>query len=224
MVNRLIHRAKRFVNRIYCAWFRATLPAWKVAERSEVVFESSSLLVVDNFLSQSQFARVREWALSLECKKSRKMRKWTPDLVQDFAECYGSRQWASNDDSLEASPAIFLKVLRDAGLIPKNRVAHIGVQRWMPGSGVGMHNDYPYAVTVTLYLNEDWNDRDGGHFLCATGSEPDAETMSFLPKANRLLTTRRSLIHGVSRTSETAPERVTLQVFVPFHLHKRAAY
>jgi Rps23 Pro-64 3,4-dihydroxylase Tpa1-like proline 4-hydroxylase len=85
-----------------------------------------------------------------------------------------------------------------------------------------MQNDRPYAATVTLYLNEDWDARDGGHFLCATGSEPDAEMMSFVPKANRLITTRRNLLHGVSRRSETAPDRITLQVFLRYRLPRGA--
>ena len=220
MLKRLVHPVNRFVNSIHSACVRATLPAWKVAEHPGVVFETSSLLVVDNFLSQSQFARVKEWALNLETNLTRKRRKWSPLLVQDFKECYSSRQWASNDDSLEAPPVIFLTALRDAGLIPKNRAAHIGLQRWMPGSGVGMHNDRPYATTVTLYLNEDWDARDGGHFLCTTGNDRAAETMSFVPKANRLITTRRNILHGVSRTSEKAPERLTLQVFLPYRLRK----
>lgn len=93
----------------------------------------------------------------------------------------------------------------------------VGVFVFGAGDGVSSHTDKSdkYATHV-LYLNEEWRDEDGGHFLVRGKPGDDAPVeASVVPGGGRSVLFARSADswHAVARIRDSAPEyRYTIQV------------
>lgn len=83
---------------------------------------------------------------------------------------------------------------------------------WNQLSQINWHTDGDHRVSLTVYLNENWEPNWGG-FFCSKCS--DSETGNFfIPTFNTALITRGNFWHHVSLVNPLAPVRKTLQIFI----------
>ena len=71
------------------------------------------------------------------------------------------------------------------------------------------HNDTSHFFASTIYLNETWDEDNGGLFLYKENNEIKA----IVPKFNLALTNNNNIVHGTSLTTMGAPYRESLQIF-----------
>lgn len=177
---------------------------------------AGQILIRDNFLPGEQFIAIQRWAYQMAAPFNREQRKWDQYITRDFGENKSSRQWASNHDDMPEEPKQFIEALREAGVVTRDDLIHIGVYRWERLSGMGLHFDSHTDTAITFYLNDLWDPNWGGDFIFYEGKQEFALGMgrSVMPTANRLVVNHSTVRHKVSYCSITAPDRVTLQAFV----------
>ena len=172
--------------------------------------------MIDDFLPSEDFIAFQRWAYQVDCCKTREDYQWAQYLVRDFAECKISEQFWSNDPALAPEPRQFFNLLNSLVEVSDQAAFQLMIYRWQPGSGIGMHTDGNHDVAITFYLNDNWDPHWGGDFVYYDNIEAAKQGIgrSILPRGNRLMMNRGGSDHKISYTSQTAPERVTAQVFV----------
>lgn len=85
--------------------------------------------------------------------------------------------------------------------------------------GINFHNDGNREAAISIYLTEGW-DRDYGGLFSFTLQEEDDDGLytSVLPKRNRGLIQQGGVHHGVTSTTDQAPTRKSLQIWI-YELH-----
>ena len=78
------------------------------------------------------------------------------------------------------------------------------------GSFIPWHNDEKYALTGTIYLNQNWHKDFGGLFLY----EDNLEIKALIPEYNKGCFFVPPVNHTTTLTSINSPLRETLQIFV----------
>jgi hypothetical protein len=177
---------------------------------------NGKILVKDSFLSTNDFVALQRWAFNLPTPHTRKDRSWGEQLIRDFAENKGSRQWSSSHDDMPEEPARFIAALRDNSIIKKTDTIHLGVYRWEKLSGMGMHTDSHTDTAITLYLNDVWHSDWGGDFTFYASHDDFENGLGHTasPRPNRMVVNHSTIDHKVNYCSATAQDRVTLQAFV----------
>lgn len=84
-------------------------------------------------------------------------------------------------------------------------------------SGINWHDDGDRAAAITIYLTENW-DRDYGGLFSFCMNEDDGVYTSILPKRNTMLMQKGGVNHGVTQTTDSAPIRRSLQIWI-YELH-----
>lgn len=77
-------------------------------------------------------------------------------------------------------------------------------------SNIPWHNDEKYKFTCTIYLNKEWDSNHGGYFMYEDGEELKA----IIPTYNNAVSFAPPLKHTSVLTSNYAPLRESLQIFV----------
>lgn len=77
-------------------------------------------------------------------------------------------------------------------------------------SHIPWHDDSIYKFTCTVYLNKEWNSNNGGYFMYEDGEELKA----VVPAYNYAVSFATPLKHTSVLTSNYAPLRESLQIFV----------
>jgi len=177
---------------------------------------TGQILVRDKYLPEEQFIELQRWAYQMDTPFTREQRNWSEIIKRDFAENKASRQWASNHNDVPPVLQKFIATLRDAEIVGKNDLIHIGVYRWERLSGMGMHLDSHTDTAITFYLNDVWDSNWGGDFIYYEGKQELALGVghAVMPAANRLVVNHSTIHHKVAYCSITSPDRVTLQAFV----------
>ena len=81
---------------------------------------------------------------------------------------------------------------------------------WDRGSYIPFHSDKGNKFSATIYLNDVWDENDGGIFLYKENNEIKA----ILPEYNKIIVNNKFLEHSVSMIVPTAEHpRVTMQIF-----------
>jgi hypothetical protein len=180
--------------------------------------ENSGELVkmIDEFLPSEDFIAFQRWAYQVDCCKTRADYQWAEYLVRDFAECKISEPFWSNNPALAPDAQNFLTQLSGLVDIAEQAAFQLMIYRWQPTSGIGMHTDGNHDVAFTFYLNDNWDPHWGGDFIYYDNIEAakSGTGRSIQPMGNRLMMNRGGSDHKISYTSQTAPERVTAQIFV----------
>jgi len=210
------------------SWLRRLLPGKAKAkvrhllddardEANPKVFANGGVVLWDEFLPKNDFIALQRWANQATCEFTRADRKWQEQLVRDFDECYGSRQWCSLSDDMPDEVRTFVNAVYKTGLIPEGTEIHLGVYRWQPKSGMGEHSDSHTDTAITFYLNDVWKDDWFGDFIFYDSEEGERKGIgrAVAPKENRLVINRATVHHKVTYTSENAVDRLTLQAFLP---------
>jgi len=182
----------------------------------QIITANGSVLLQDNFLSDSDFIKVQNWAFNVPCDLNREKRRWDMQIVRNFTECYSSRQWSSAEDDMPAAARLVVDGVRKIGAIADEDTIVLGVLRWQPKSGMGEHNDTHTKTAFSYYLNDIWKDNWFGD-LVLYESMADYKAgfgRSVTPKANRLVINKDTVMHKVTYCSELAVERVSIQGFV----------
>jgi len=186
------------------------------AKHPNTMLLTGQILVRDKFLPEEQFIELQRWAYQMDTPFTREQRNWSEIIKRDFAENKASRQWASNHDDVPPVLQKFIAALREAEIVTRDDLIHIGVYRWERLSGMGMHLDSHTDTAVTFYLNDVWDSNWGGDFVYYEGKQELALGVghAVMPAANRVVVNHSTIHHKVSYCSITAPDRVTLQAFV----------
>jgi hypothetical protein len=80
-------------------------------------------------------------------------------------------------------------------------------------SGINWHDDGDRAGAITIYLTENWN-RDYGGLFSFCMNEDDGVYTSILPQRNTMLLQKGGVDHGVTQTTDNAPIRRSLQIWI----------
>jgi len=167
--------------------------------------------IIDNYLPQELFDEVRK-----EVEVAMKSNKFR---VSSFF-------WKPN--ILENSPPVLIyetnKVLAeklidwDFKQFPElNNYEHVQMSKtiyfWSNGAYIPWHEDAPYSMATTLYLNLEWNDRWGGYFMWR---DEDNQERAVLPQANRLVFQKGGVSHQTTEVKQGnhIPFRISLQTFI----------
>jgi hypothetical protein len=182
----------------------------------QIIAANGSILLQDNFLSDSDFIKVQNWAFSVPCDLNREKRRWDMQIVRNFTECYSSRQWSSAEDDMPAEAQVFVDAVRKTGMVESDATIVLGVLRWQPQSGMGEHSDSHTKTAITYYLNDIWKDNWYGDlvFYESMADYKAGFGRSVTPHANRLIINKDTVMHKVTYCSELAVERVSVQGFV----------
>lgn len=78
--------------------------------------------------------------------------------------------------------------------------------------GLNWHTDSAYRASVSIYLNDDWDDDYGGYFVCRM--EGEKLTTAIKPDLGMSVFQRGKIRHGVTATRHDAPIRKSIQVFI----------
>lgn len=186
------------------------------AESNRIVAADGGVLIQDNFLSQSDFIRLQNWALSVPCDLNRKQRRWDMQIVRNFSECYSSRQWSSAEDDMPEEARFFVDAVKQTGMVEADATIVLGVLRWQQKSGMGEHADAHTNTAITYYLNDVWKDNWFGDLIFYESKEDYKAGFgrAVTPLANRLVINKHTVMHKVTYCSELAVERVSIQGFV----------
>jgi hypothetical protein len=170
----------------------------------------------DSFLSPNDFIKVQNWGLSVPCELNREDRKWSMSIVRNFAECYSSRQWSSEEDDMPPEARLFVNAVYESKLVEPDAVIVVGILRWQQKSGMGEHTDGHTNTAITFYLNDTWKDNWYGDLIFYESMEDYKRGFgrSVTPVANRLVINRDTVMHKVTYCSELAVERISIQGFV----------
>lgn len=84
-------------------------------------------------------------------------------------------------------------------------------------SDINWHIDYQYDWAVSIYLNSEWEESWGGMFEYHTDDKltPNSDIHRVLPIFNRGLEQRGQVEHRVTKITEGANIRESIQIFVP---------
>lgn len=111
------------------------------------------------------------------------------------------------DDKNRVDAAYLCAMMRLADIF--NRRYFLGIRRaeahyacYKKGFGYHWHKDNPQgmnyrALSAVFYLNDDWQDSDGGHIMLVDRMEA---VQTLAPKANRLVLFESDLLHKVCQT------------------------
>lgn len=92
-------------------------------------------------------------------------------------------------------------------------VSGISFHLFPPNSYVPWHNDASYTEGITVYLNEHWDEGDGGFFLCKENAE-EQHLRGVVPKENLGVVVTGGLLHCTTPVHPHAKNaRITLQCF-----------
>ena len=78
------------------------------------------------------------------------------------------------------------------------------------GSFLQWHNDGNHFYSITVFMNDNWDRNYGGAFMY----EIDDVVTAVYPKRNKAVLMKPPVEHGTSATSQDAPLRQTVQVFI----------
>jgi hypothetical protein len=78
--------------------------------------------------------------------------------------------------------------------------------------GLNWHTDRAYGASVSIYLNDDWQDDYGGYFVCRM--EGAKLTTAIKPEIGMSVFQRGQINHGITATRYDAPVRKSIQVFI----------
>jgi len=79
--------------------------------------------------------------------------------------------------------------------------------------GINFHDDGNYKGAVSIYLNKEWHPNWGGFLTYSVEGHKDGIYTSILPIINRLVYQKGGVEHGVTPTTDNAPDRKSLQVW-----------
>lgn len=83
---------------------------------------------------------------------------------------------------------------------------------WLPGSGIGLHNDNGRRFAATVYLNKNWHLNDGGIFLWEDKNTGKLEALQ--PSFNTVIINDSNEMHLVTPISaHVNVPRLTIQIF-----------
>lgn len=83
---------------------------------------------------------------------------------------------------------------------------------WTPGSYINWHNDGDYKYGFTLYMNDNWNENNGGIFLYKDHKD-NYNVNGYIPQSNSLVKVKNNF-HSVTSITPNSPLRLTIQGFV----------
>jgi Rps23 Pro-64 3,4-dihydroxylase Tpa1-like proline 4-hydroxylase len=95
---------------------------------------------------------------------------------------------------------------------PKKWVGHVNL--FSRGSFIPWHGDLGYVFSMTIYLNQTWNEDWGGAFIYRKTQDIDSEISCIYPKYNLGVYFNPPMAHTTSLTAINAPLRESLQIFV----------
>ena len=95
---------------------------------------------------------------------------------------------------------------------PKKWMAHVNL--FSRGSFIPWHGDLGYAFSMTVYLNQTWDEDWGGAFIYRKEQSVDSEISCIYPKYNLGVYFYPPMAHTTSLTAINAPLRESLQIFV----------
>ena len=107
------------------------------------------------------------------------------------------------------------KITKDLKEIPEFKNVKIkntafNLYFWDRGSYIPFHSDKGNKFSATIYLNDVWDENDGGIFLYKQNNE----IKGILPEYNKIIVNNKFLEHSVSMIVPTAEHpRVTMQIF-----------
>ena len=91
----------------------------------------------------------------------------------------------------------------------------VNIFYWTPGSGINWHDDISsdgnQRTAVTIYMNEEW-DTDYGGFMVYEDETGFVHAVP--PSPNSAVYVENNPRHSVSKTTEDAPVRMSIQVFI----------
>jgi len=97
----------------------------------------------------------------------------------------------------------------DISPLNKNVINSVLFHKWGPGSYIPWHNDSNYSAGLTVYLNDDWNYKNGGLFLY----KDDEDIKTIVPQKNKGVLQIGGVPHSTTIISKDSEPRKTLQIF-----------
>jgi hypothetical protein len=110
----------------------------------------------------------------------------------------------------ESSGYIFERIKDTIKNKLNHTIEHIMFYYWMQGSHIPWHNDNGHNGSITIYLNEIWDNDHGGLFLF----EHENEIKGTYPKRNMAIEQYGNIRHSVCPTTVTSDIRYTIQIFL----------
>jgi|TARA_A200000159_G_scaffold20226_1_gene16778 hypothetical protein len=101
--------------------------------------------------------------------------------------------------------------IKRTGISPldKNVIKGALFYKWGPGSYIPWHHDSNYSAGLTVYLNDDWNYKNGGLFVY----KDDEDIKTIVPQKNKGVLQIGGVAHSTTIISKRSEPRKTLQIF-----------
>ena len=182
--------------------------------------------IIDNFLPESEFKEIKEWANSQPFPSQQ---DWSPYLTEGEnvsikkpsvgRDIHFFQENKMDDKCIVYFQKKLFDLLnkdddRDERKIPYGEFkSHL--YKYEYGSGILMHKDHSIKsgarrYGISFYLNDEWDANWGGELIVYENNEPKDTVM---PKRNRLAVVNGNY-HKVSPNLNQSVDRLTLQTFV----------
>jgi Rps23 Pro-64 3,4-dihydroxylase Tpa1-like proline 4-hydroxylase len=153
--------------------------------------------VVDNILSKDTLTKVIEHNNKMNMRSlcTNSLHHWREEIIHFSKEV---RIYNLDENSEE-----YKLIEKDVG-----KCKGILYYYWQPGSYIAWHHDQMHDKAITIYLNDEWNYKDGGLFQYM-----DKDIKTIIPKHNRGVIQTGFVEHSTTITTTDAPIRKSIQIF-----------
>jgi hypothetical protein len=128
--------------------------------------------------------------------------KWQKDIVLDSEIIYIKKMKECD---------LFYKIQQNILQKLGHKITSICFTYFTPSSHIPWHDDYKYNGGLTIYLNEYWNNNNGGLFMFE--DKKNNEIRAIFPKRNRAIEQIGGVRHSVCPTTKKSDIRKTIQMF-----------
>lgn len=161
---------------------------------------NNTVIVYDEFFNRSDLSKINEHSLEIYLNKKYKDSNWS---TIDYSKPILNYE---------------LPIVSESYNIIKNRIKKItdddiySIMFYFgpPGSYVIWHNDYIYSSAISVYLNEEWDYRNGGNF----NYEIDGTIHTVVPRLNTGVYQSGGVYHSTTITTPNSDIRRSVQVFL----------
>ena len=154
--------------------------------------------VVDNILSKDTLTKVIKHNNKMNMRSlcANSLHNWPEEIIHFSKEVL---VYILDKNSQE-----FKLIEKDIG-----KCSSVMYYYWQPGSYIAWHHDKFYQKAVTIYLNDEWNYKDGGLFQYM-----DKDIKTIIPKYNKGVIQTDLVQHSTTITTTDSPIRKSIQAFM----------